>query len=384
MVSFQQFDKSGAPSTILGRGSSTASRKQPGLAAFGDYEHLRSQQARKQSALTEKASFRQSPERNIHSAMSSDTEDYSSPMRPANICAAPQASHVLKASERSDDRLPGSPSAHKLTSKSGINIAQLMDKEKTLLKLTELTYEDGGDELQSLEQRLQPKIIVASAASHTRYPVLQVRSSQRVRAAQGQEGEPVQFHNGDTFAFVSEATPLHRLSRDGAMDVSFKNAIGSSQSSRMGAGDDRSLGGLHWKPLAATPQQSSLARHRRQDARSVAGQAGRNSPGARTSQMLSPSQMELPARAGSSFSNFRPRRRDLDQEMPRLRKKYEGGFWGYGKRIKRDSQSPTKNAKILLSQAKRNQHEFSFSNLYEREKTQTKPVLSKLARNSVV
>ena len=67
---------------------------------------------------------------------------------------------------------------------------------------------------------------------------------------------------------------------------------------------------------------------------------------------LSPSNMSmLPPRASTSLGRFRPKKRDLDKEIPQLRKKYEGGIWGYGKRVgSQCSQSSTaNNTKILLS-----------------------------------
>ena len=78
----------------------------------------------------------------------------------------------------------------------------------------------------------------------------------------------------------------------------------------------------------------------------------------------------MPPRAGTSQGRFRPKKRDLFMEMPQLRKKYEGGIWGYGKRVgSQCSQSTaTNNTKILLSsQAKKSQHEFSFSNLHHNQ-----------------
>lgn len=62
---------------------------------------------------------------------------------------------------------------------------------------------------------------------------------------------------------------------------------------------------------------------------------------------------------------FKPRKFNVEDELPRLRKKYEGGIWGYGQRLQNDlSRSAiANNTKILLSHSKKTQHEFSFSNI---------------------
>ena len=50
---------------------------------------------------------------------------------------------------------------------------------------------------------------------------------------------------------------------------------------------------------------------------------------------------------------FFPRKRNVEKELPHLRKKYRGGFWGYGQQIESSiaqrSSSTTHQAKILLS-----------------------------------
>ena len=67
-------------------------------------------------------------------------------------------------------------------------------------------------------------------------------------------------------------------------------------------------------------------------------------------------------RAGTSWG-FRPRRRQIDVEMPHLRRKYEGGYWGYAKRATSEMRGAKKcNTKVLLSHTKNSNHDFSFNN----------------------
>ena len=86
MMTFQAAanGRSGAPSTMLGHVSSKNSNKQNMQSVLGDYTNIRHLQA---GLATDKSNLKQSsPDRhNLQSAMSSDTEDYQSPMRPANI-----------------------------------------------------------------------------------------------------------------------------------------------------------------------------------------------------------------------------------------------------------------------------------------------------------
>ena len=105
---------------------------------------------------------------------------------------------------------------------------------------------------------------------------------------------------------------------------------------------------------------SQLAKHERNNRRGMS----QLSPNAFDDVRVS--HLSMPQRLGTSLG-FRPRRGPIDAEIPKLRKKYEGGIWGYGQRVSSEVRTAANTTKILLSHTKKSQHEFSFSNLHQTE-----------------